>query len=101
MVTRVPVDESRGWRMKRGAAKAAQDQHCGKDPHGRGEADERQDADSQQRTADQQDARVPPVGHMPETQLRDRIRQLKAHLQRPGAGERQVEIGDEQREQRR
>src|SRR5688572_15362839 len=38
---------------------------------------------------------------MAKAKLRDRIRQLKAHLQRAGAGQRQMEIRNQQRQQRR
>ena len=38
---------------------------------------------------------------MAEAKLRDRVRELKAHLQRAGGREREMQVGDEQRQQRR
>ena len=37
----------------------------------------------------------------PNAELRDRVGQLEAHLQRAGGSQREVEVGDEQRQQRR
>ena len=67
----------------------------------RRKADERQQRHGDERAGDEQHARAPPVGDVAERELRDRVRHLEAHLQRSGRGQRQVQLRDEQRQQRR
>ena len=87
--------------MKRRAAETAEDQHQREHHAVRRQADQRQHRDASERTGEQQHARPPAVGDVAEAELRHRVGQLEAHLQRAGGGEREIEVGDEQRQQRR
>jgi hypothetical protein len=57
--------------------------------------------DAHDRAGEQEETRPPPIGDVAEGQLRHRGRQLEAHRQRTGRGERQAEARDQQRQQRR
>jgi len=64
-------------------------------------ADEREDRYGDERAGDEEDARPPVVGNVPEPELRDGVRHLEAHLQRARREERHLQVRDEERQQRR
>src|SRR5688572_20912701 len=100
MDTGKTVHECGGGRMKCGAAEAAEDQHRGQHPNAGRQSDQRQHRHRDERAADQQDPWIRSVGDVAEAKLRHGVGQLKAHLQGSGAGQRQIQIGDEQWQQR-
>ena len=87
--------------MERGAAKAAENQDDREQARIRRQADQRDRGDAKHRPGDEQHPRPPSVGEVAERQLRNRVGQLETHLQRAGGGQREIEIRDEQRQQRR
>src|SRR5215217_1047604 len=87
--------------MKRGAAEAADDERDAERPHVRCEADERQHGDANDRSDQQQHTRPPAIRDVAEAKLRNRVRELKAHLQRAGTGKRQVQPRNEEGQKRR
>ncbi len=97
MVPRKSMDEGGGRRVKGRPAEASGNQHRDEHPDAWRQPDERQHRHREERAADEQDARVGPVGNVPEAELRHRVRQLEAHLQRARPGQREIQVGDEQR----
>ncbi len=94
--------DRRGRRgMEGGAAQPANhEQHA--ERHGRGgKADQAQHHHRQDRPGDEQQARAPAVGQRAEGQLRHRRGHLEAHGQRADGGEREAQVRDEERQQRR
>jgi hypothetical protein len=87
--------------MKGRPAEASGDQHRDERPDAWRQPDQRQHRHREKRPADEQDSRVGPVGDVPEAELRHRVRELEAHLQRARSGQREIQVGNEQRQQRR
>ena len=63
--------------------------------------DQRDGRDTQHRPGHEQQSRPPSVGDVAKAKLRDRVRELKEHLQRTCGREREVQVHDEQRQQGR
>ena len=99
--TRGVEHAGRGRRMERRAAQAAQHQQRAERQRRRRPADAAQDDHRQKRPGDEEHTRPPAVGQGAEPQLRHRRRHLEAHRQRADGGQRQPEMRDEERQQRR
>ena len=96
-----PVRQRRRRRMKRRRPEAAGNQNRRQHRRRCRRADETQNRDRDHRADHHQQAWPPAVGEPSKADLRDRRRHLKAHGQCAGSDQRQAELGDEQRQQRR
>src|SRR4030095_4293175 len=88
-------------RVKRRSAEPAKHEYERDGTHIWRKSDQGDGRDAYDRSGEQQTSRPPPVGDVPEPELRDGIRELKEHLQRASRCEREIQVEDEQRQQRR
>ena len=100
MAAAEPMRERRRRRMKRGGAEAPDDQHRREHRHCRRNTDKAQDRDRHDRPAHHEQSWAPAIRDVAEADLRDRRRHLVQHRQRACGGEREMQFGDEQGEQR-
>src|SRR5262245_44415996 len=87
--------------MKSRTAESADEEHGGEHWHTGRRADETEHEHREDRPAHEQHTRPPVIRQCPETELRHRARELVAHRQLPDRLQRQIQLRNQERQQRR